>query len=147
MQELAGDSFHKCATSKTDTRHTKFSKVPCDSATQHCHCKVPCVKVPITAGSLNHAGPEQGATPRHTTAHWKPNRHPYTMIRPFFTQKHTIVPALVPSTTNHRSHSIAQSRMFQSTRTGNPRERPILVVHSTLNKHSQGMFPHSSFTL
>ena len=44
MQTLAGDLFHKCATSKTHTRHTEFAKVPCDNATQHCTAKFPASK-------------------------------------------------------------------------------------------------------
>ena len=95
MQTLAGGSCHKCATSKTGTRHTEFSKYPAKLQ--------PNTALQITG---SRTVPEQGAAPRHTTAHWEPNRRPYTTERPFFTQQHTIVPALVPSTTNHRSHSL-----------------------------------------
>ena len=73
VQTLAGGAFHKCATSKTDTRHTEFSKVSCNNATQH--CKVPCVKVPTTAIHQRHTRSQdrgafrQGAAIRHTVQH------------------------------------------------------------------------------
>ena len=80
-------SFHKCATSKTSTRHTKVLKVPCNmkpnTALQSSlrqssnHCKSP-----------NHAVPAQGAAPRHTQA-LDPNRRPYTTERLHFTQDET----------------------------------------------------------
>ena len=90
----------------------------------------------------------QGAAPRHTTTHWEPNRRPYTTIRPFFTQQQTIVPALVPSITNHRSQSLRHNReCAKSNRTGNPREK---VQHWSFTQQQAAphkRFPHSSFTL
>ena len=51
--------------SKTNTRHTKFSIVPCNMQ-PNTALQIPCTKVPIIARSLDHTVPEQSAAPRHT---------------------------------------------------------------------------------
>ena len=68
-QVTGRDAFHKCATSKTDTRHTEFAKVPCvlqpNTALQSS-----LRKVLTTAGrfTVSRKVPGQCAAPRHTTA-------------------------------------------------------------------------------
>ena len=87
VQTLTGGSFHKCATSKVDTRHTEVLKVPCEmkpntalqsslrQSSNHCN-------------SPTHAVPAQGAAPRHTQS-LDPNRRPYTTERLLCTQDNT----------------------------------------------------------
>ena len=60
------DSFHKCATSKTNTRHTKFSRIPCDVPNTALQCSLR--QSSNHCRSPNHAVPRQGAAPRRTTA-------------------------------------------------------------------------------
>ena len=104
-------SFHKCTTSK-HTRHTQFSRVPCDVLNPTQSLQVPCVKVPITAGSPDHAVPRQGAAPRHT--HSTQEAEPPSLYDDpsVLHSTATIVPARVPSS-NHNSRVNAPTSLAQ----------------------------------
>ena len=94
-QVTSRDAFHQCTTSK-QTLGTLNSQSSLRSMHPTRSLQVPCGKVPITAGApVSRAIPRQSAATRHTTstcslhahsAHRKPNRRPYTTIRPPITQ-------------------------------------------------------------
>ena len=102
--QLAGDSFHKCTTSKTILGTLNSQKFPAVYPTLHCN--IPCVKVSITAGHrttlfqdrVQHHAAQQhwklrpeppslydGTSPLHSK-HRMPIRRPYTTNRPQLTQ-------------------------------------------------------------
>ena len=141
------DSTHKCAVSNTNTWHIDSQKFPaimqpntalqCSLRQSSNHCR-------ITVSRKT----RQGAAQCHTTAHWKPNRHPYTTIRPFVTQSNTPRMSSTCSFTARItvSNPVAQSRTFQFTHTGNPHEIRALdrSTHSTRRMYTPTTFEITS---
>ena len=119
------------------TRNTEFTIVPCDrsptrslsrslrKSSNHCRKQSP------------RTMPEQGAAPRHTTAHSTRTAVPIRRNVSFTlkTTRHTIVPARVPVSLVHAQ----RSRQCVNSNT----KRPIARIHSNHNVHDEQQRLHT----
>ena len=83
--QLAGDSFHKCAMSKTILGTLNSQKFPAMYPTLH--CQIPCVKFqPLQSTEPRYSKTGCSTTPHNSPESCDPNCRPYTTERLLFTQ-------------------------------------------------------------
>ena len=134
-------SLHKCTTSKTITRHTEFSIVPCDSLEPNTiTARFPAQKFQPLQVHRNHARvPEQGAATRHTTQHrmhvhraHTGNRIAVPIRRSVHSSLKQQVPARVPQSPNHRVNTNSTVLHWIPICNGKESKRPHSMFHTRL---------------
>ena len=149
-KQLAGIRFTSAQTSKTNTRHTEFSRIPCDEVTQHCTASSPGTQFQDT---LRPEPPSlyDGSSPQHSKQQEVKFTRGPVHVSPCSTQRtqHNVRSSSCSKCATHNPASVfsLQSQITMSRRHSpncDETKRPTATMHQTRTNELVHTFPTST---